>query len=199
MSKAWDEPGYTLFELVITMAIIAILAAIGIPSFQYVTASNRMSGEVNSLLGDMQYARNEAIKEGQWVTVCASALPSSPAPTCSGSAAWQTGWIVFSDPNNNQQVDANEPILRVQGAFTGTDTFVADNAAAAVTFNREGFAASGPLNATVLTHTVTITLHDSSNTSQWTRCLAVTSAFSPTAINTTGMLATEKAGVGNCS
>jgi type IV fimbrial biogenesis protein FimT len=94
--------GFNLFELLIVMSIVAIMAMIGIPSFKYVTAANRVSSEVNSLLGDMQYARSEAVKEGLPVTVCASANPTATAPSCSGSNAWQTGWIVFSDPTNSQ-------------------------------------------------------------------------------------------------
>src|ERR1700723_3610458 len=111
--------GFNLLELLIVMAIVAIMAMIGIPSFKYVTTSNRVSSEVNSLLGDMQYARNEAVKEGQTVTVCASSNATAILPGCSGSTSWQSGWIVFSDPSNNQKVpNANAIILRVQPAFT---------------------------------------------------------------------------------
>ena len=65
--------GFTLVELVTVMTIVAVLMALGVPSYQYVTNANRISSEVNGLLGDMQYARSEAIKEGQTVTICSSA------------------------------------------------------------------------------------------------------------------------------
>src|ERR1700731_3573705 len=93
--------GYTMFELVMVMSIVAILATIAIPSFQYVTASNRISSEINGLLADMRFARVEAIKEGLPVTVCASA----DGKTCIGNTnagVWTSGWIVFSDPSSNQ-------------------------------------------------------------------------------------------------
>jgi type IV fimbrial biogenesis protein FimT len=61
--------GFTLLELLITMSVATILLTIAIPSFQYVTNSNRIAGEVNGLLGDLQFARSEAIKEGQYVSV----------------------------------------------------------------------------------------------------------------------------------
>jgi type IV fimbrial biogenesis protein FimT len=155
--------GVTLVEMLTVILIAAILMAIGIPSYRSVTNSNRIASEVNGLLGDLQFARGEAIKEGQTVTACAS----TDGVQCTASNSWRNGWIVFSDPNANANVDsAAEAILRVQGAFSGTDTFLASNNTQAFTFNREGVAlgiAGGRL----------ITLHDSTSTSTWTRCLAV--------------------------
>ena len=75
-----NSAGFTLFELVIVMLIVAVMAAIAIPSFRYVTTSNRIASEVNQLLGDMRFARTEAIKEGQTVTVCSSANPHGVDP-----------------------------------------------------------------------------------------------------------------------
>jgi len=173
--------GFTLTELMMVIGISAILLVIGVPSFKYVTVSNRISTEVNGLLGDMQYARSMAIKQGLPVTVCASA----DGANCNGGTAWQNGWIVFLDSNSNQIVDPNEAVLRAQSPFSSTDTFVPDNGAfSAITFNREGYAST---NAAV---TVTMLLHDSTSNAAWTRCLAITPV---------GMLSTEKATVGNCT
>lgn len=157
--------GFTLVEMLITVAVVAILLVIGIPSFRFVTNSNRIAAEINGLLGDMQFARSEAIKEGNPVTVCVS----SDGLTCAGTAVntWQSGWIVFSDLNGNAAVDAgSDTILRVQKTFASTDTFVATNNVGAVTFNREGYA-NGIANGTMMQ------LHDSSNNHNWTRCLSV--------------------------
>jgi len=159
--------GFTVSELLVVMAIVAILMTLGIPSYRYITNSYRMSAEVNGLLGDLQYARAEAIKEGQPVTTCVS----TDGISCTGGAAWAGGWIVFSDPNNNATVDAGEPVLRVQTVFTGgnPDTFNASNAVTAITYNREGFA------TTVAGFPdTTITLHDPTASVGWTRCLWIT-------------------------
>jgi type IV fimbrial biogenesis protein FimT len=169
--------GYTMMELVMVVSLVGILAAIAIPGFRYVTVSNRIAGEVNGLLGDLQFARSEAVKEGQTVTVCSSANGTS----CAGSPNWQIGWIVFLDTNGDKQVQAGEAVVRVQPAFSSTDTFVAGSALNAVTFNRLGYAPTGsptPIN---------INLHDSTNNTNWTRCLA---------INPIGSAVTEKVGVG---
>jgi|SRR6516225_6507695 type IV fimbrial biogenesis protein FimT len=163
------QEGFTLTELLVVTAIVAILLGIGVPSFRYITNSYRMSSEVNGLLGDLQFARGEAIKEGQTVTACIS----RDGATCDvGGTTWQEGWIVFQDPNNNQIVDPGETVLRVQSTFSGTDTFVADSGANSVTFNREGFATSPAGGVPLLP--ATVKLHDQTASPTWTRCLYIT-------------------------
>ncbi len=170
--------GFTLVELLVTMTIAAILLGITVPSFRYVTTSNRMSGEINTLLGDMQYARSEALKEGQTVTICRSSdgLACLTSPTA--GTGWEKGWIIFSDPAANKTVPGTGP-LRVQKGFVGGDTLSFDKNISAVTFNREGFAFQ------VLTLTaITATLHDKTNNTSKARCLALT----------TGRITTETPG-----
>jgi type IV fimbrial biogenesis protein FimT len=185
-----------MIELLVVMTVAAILLALGVPSYRYVTYSNRVSSEINGLLGDLQYARSEAIKEGQTVTVCpANVTPPTPPTACATSSSWQNGWIVFSDINNNHTVASTANILRVSAAFTGSpqDTFVSNDNLTFVSFNREGFATALP---TALSGTptgyATITLHTTPNSAQWTRCLQ---------IFTSGMMGTEKTNdpQGNCS
>jgi type IV fimbrial biogenesis protein FimT len=166
--------GFTMTEFIIVMVIVAILAAIAIPSYKYVTTANRMSAEVNTLLGDMQFARSEAIKQGMPITIC---IANATGTGClgSGTIAWQNGWIVFTDTNSNQTLNtaAGEVVLRWQPAFTSTDTFVAHSASLwYLTFNRSGYAPTGSPTY--------ISLHDSTSNTQWTRCLAVTVIGSPT-------------------
>jgi type IV fimbrial biogenesis protein FimT len=149
--------GVTLFELIVVMGIVAILAAIAVPSYQYMTNSNRITAEINGLLGDLQFARSEAIKEGVSVQVCVS----TDGATCAtgGNNNWQDGWIVLAS-------GITLP-LRAQSAFTSTDTLVANNSLSAITFNREGFAAGLPASLEVLT------LHAATPTTASTRCLTV--------------------------
>jgi len=154
-----------MVEAVVVMGIVAILMAVAIPSYKYVTSANRIAAEINGLLGDMQFARAEAIKEGQTVTICASTNQT----TCSNATNWQGGWIVFADVNDDQSVDAGDTIYRVQKGFSGTDTLAANNNVAAVTFNREGFAGGPNMNNGGL-----FTLHAAVPTTETTRCLSVT-------------------------
>jgi type IV fimbrial biogenesis protein FimT len=158
--------GFTMIELVTVIAIVGILMAIGVPSFKYVTTANRISSEVNGLLGDMQFARAEAIKEGHPVVVCVS----TNFLTCNNSNTWQSGWIICSDLNNDGTCDAGDPVYRVQKPFTvsnSTDTFVASGNTSTLVFNREGF-------ATGLAATVVIALHNAAPVvPAYTRCLQI--------------------------
>lgn len=158
------QAGFTLTELMVVIAIVAILMSIGVPSYRYISNSYRISSEVNGLLGDAQFARSEAIKEGQQVVLCTS----TDSVTCAGVTTWQVGWIVCVDLNANNTCDAGEPVLRAQAAFNNTDTFLSDaaSAAKAIVFNREGFAVGFPALAI-------LTLHDSTHNSVWTRCLQI--------------------------
>ena len=94
----------TLMELFIVIVLVAVLISIAMPSYRNVTTNNRMAGESNALLGDMQFARAEAIREGQQVTVCVSSNGSS-CDVATLPPAWQEGWIIFSNPNNVTTVD----------------------------------------------------------------------------------------------
>jgi type IV fimbrial biogenesis protein FimT len=159
--------GVTLTELVVVMAIAGVLIGIGMPSYRYVTNSNRMSSEVNALLGDMQYTRSEALREGRTVVVCIS----SNGTSCAGGTTntWQSGWIVFPDINGDGAVSGGESVLRVQTALSGTDVFK-DSAGTLtqVRFNREGFAIGLPNAGSLLV------LRESTANQSWTRCLSIT-------------------------
>jgi type IV fimbrial biogenesis protein FimT len=157
-----------MVELLVVVMIVSILMAIGVPSYRYVTTSNRLSAEINGLLGDMQFARSEAVKEGRTVTACSAASSTS----CGGTADWSKGWIVYSDSNNNGALDAGEAILRVQPPLAPGDTLQDKSGTlSAATFNRAGLLSSAGLAA----NGFTLTLHDSTATSAWTRCLWIAS------------------------
>src|ERR1700730_4240954 len=111
--------GFTLVEMAVVMTIVAILVGIAAPSFRSVTTTNRISGEINGLLGDMQYARSEALKEGQIVTICSS----TDGINC-GTAPWDQGWFIFSDPLGAK---TGGQALRIQKGFMGGDTLQFDN------------------------------------------------------------------------
>jgi len=163
-AKYRARSGFTLIELMMTITVAAILLAIGVPSFKYVTSANRASGEINGLLGDMQFARGEAIKEGQTVTICAA---NAAGTQCSGSTFWNTGWLVFSDTGVIGTIDGTDYVLKMQKPFSSTDTLTADHGITGVTFSREGFTASLP-------GAVTFTLHTVPVNAAYTRCLSAT-------------------------
>jgi type IV fimbrial biogenesis protein FimT len=163
MKSQFKQSGVTLIELLVVIGIATILAAVGIPSYKYVTKANRASNEINSLLGDMQFARYEAVKEGLTVQVCPG---GATATTCTASATWGGGWIVLS----NAAATGGASIVLRRGlpfsSFNSTDTLTNGAGTSPISFNREGFASGLGANAV-------FTLHDSTSTSSYTRCLVV--------------------------
>jgi type IV fimbrial biogenesis protein FimT len=174
------QRGLTMIELMVTLAVAALLLAVAVPSFVSTIQSNRVLTEVNALVGDLQYARSEAIKEGVPVSVCVS----SNGTTCLAANTWHSGWIVFPDPTASGVVAPGVTPLRVHAAFTGGDTFVASPQATWVSYSRDGFALNLPAGG------VTLTLHTSPEVGSATRCLTLTLV---------GHQTVESAGTGTCS
>lgn len=105
--------GFTLVELMITVAVLAILAAIGFPSFQSVLRSNRVATGTNELIASLALARSEAIRN----TVSSGICPSANGTSCNDD--WSDGWLVWQDVDGNGNLDGTEPVLRYSQAKTG--------------------------------------------------------------------------------
>lgn len=86
--------GFTLIELMVTIAVLGILLAVAVPSFVSMVANNRSVAASNELMTALNMARAEAVRRGSRISIC----PSSNGTACSGSGgAWASGWIVFTD------------------------------------------------------------------------------------------------------
>ncbi len=84
--------GFTLYELIVTVAVAAIILSFGVPGFKGFIDNNRATTHTNDLVTALNLARSEATRRGAAITVCSSADNA----TCSGSNDWSTGWIVRS-------------------------------------------------------------------------------------------------------
>jgi type IV fimbrial biogenesis protein FimT len=109
--------GFTLIELVVTVGMIAIVFAIAIPSMTTFTQNDRLTTNINTLIGHLAYARSEAVKRSQQVSICISSNTTS----CTGGN-WQDGWIVYIDADGSNTFTAGEQVLRAQQALDGANT-----------------------------------------------------------------------------
>lgn len=107
--------GFTLLELMITLGIVAIVAMFAIPGMNTYIQNERLTTQINTLVGHLALARSEAVLRHQQVVVCGS----SNGASC--GANWNQGWMVFVDANNNGW-DATDTVVRVQQALEGGNT-----------------------------------------------------------------------------
>lgn len=98
--------GFTLLEMMIVIAIIGIVAAVGLPSFRYLTSSTKVKSASTELYLGLIRARNEAVKRNRLVSVSKNA------------AGWAAGWQIIADDNQD-------------GVFTGADRMVHETSAQA--------------------------------------------------------------------
>lgn len=117
-NKDNSSQGFTLIELLIVIAIIGITLAIGVPGFQSLVASNRLTTSTNGLVSALQLAKSEAIKSNRLVIV-------------SKNTSWASGWVVFADKNQNDAQDVGtEPTI---SSFDALNTGFAVNPTAEYT------------------------------------------------------------------
>lgn len=101
--------GLTLIELMVTIAIAAILLALGVPSFIETFANNRVRVQTDDMMVALALARSEAIKKATRVTVC----KSSDRTSCTAASSWNQGWIIITDGGTEGVKDGTDQILRV--------------------------------------------------------------------------------------
>jgi type IV fimbrial biogenesis protein FimT len=136
-----NNHGFTLIELIVTLAVFSLLVAIAAPSFNAFTDSSRRASEVNNISGALSYARSESIKRNSTVSVCAR-TSTVGAETCSTLANdWKYGWMIFDDTDADSVLDAGETLLRLFGPISkgSVITETSGNAILAITFRGSGF------------------------------------------------------------
>jgi type IV fimbrial biogenesis protein FimT len=124
--------GFTLIELIVTIAIAAVLLTIAVPNFISFQRNSELTSATNSFVAALSAARGEAMKRGRQAVV----VPRE-------DNNWATGWTVFVDTDSNQQFNGSD-ILIVQGSalpsyFNATGQGTAQNSPAYIMFNPSGY------------------------------------------------------------
>lgn len=131
MRKYSLQQGFTLMELMVTLAVAGVILGIAVPNFRDFMRNSRLTSASNDLIASIGLARTEAVKRQLPVAVCATTNPNGTPPNCSG--AWASGassaWAVWVDFDNDWVIDnnANEPVLRRHEALDATLTVRSDN------------------------------------------------------------------------
>ena len=104
--------GFTAIELMVVVSIVAILAALAGPSFTPLIENWRVRESAEQLQSTLHYARSEAIKRGGRVVIQKIPNNTNGCTTASSTRAWDCGWIVCHDTNDNGTCNAAEPVLQ---------------------------------------------------------------------------------------
>lgn len=102
--------GFTLYELLMTTALVGIVLAAGLPAFSGTLARQRQAIEINALFHAIHLARKESIVRRKVVSLC----PSPDGQSCEPTTDWSAGWIMFenADRDSPPRLDPGEIVLR---------------------------------------------------------------------------------------
>lgn len=111
-SAARAAPGFTLAELLVGVALGALLLAMALPGYRAWIADEQLMNHARLLAGSMQLARSEAIKRGHRVNLCKSA----DGVQCADAGRWDQGFILHGDIDRTGEVDGTDAIIRFEPA-----------------------------------------------------------------------------------
>jgi type IV fimbrial biogenesis protein FimT len=121
--KPFPVRGYTLLELLVTLAVGGVLVGLATPPLRSLVLDSRRVTDVNALVHSVQLARNEAAKRRQPVVLCKT---ENWINCGDDTVRWDAGWMVFANTDDLSPLSrsAAEPLLwahqpTIQGSITG--------------------------------------------------------------------------------
>lgn len=137
--------GFTLTELLITLAIAGILAMIGAPAMGSLLARTRNASAEVAIADALRHARSAAVMHNTRVLVC----PSRDGHRCQPDLDWQHGWIVARDADHDGQPDAGVPVIATRAAMPAGIRMVTSAGRPQVVFHPNGSAAGSNARFTI--------------------------------------------------
>ncbi|MCP4320852.1 MAG: prepilin-type N-terminal cleavage/methylation domain-containing protein [Alteromonadales bacterium] len=125
--------GFNLLELMITLAVFAIIAGISLPSFLDLINRIQFDSYSNNFRNSIRLANSESVKRGVSITMCTS---NSDSSDCSGNAGWENGWLI----KETVTVSGRDPIVMIHEPLQDTFSLRGDSSNNTTQFT---FSASG--------------------------------------------------------
>lgn len=116
--------GFTAIELLITIAILGVLAALASPSLRDTVERWRVRQALEGMTATVYYARSEAIKRGGNITIRKEANNTGGCTAAPTNEDWGCGWVVFVDTNGDGTQQAGEETLQTHPSTTGVAVMV---------------------------------------------------------------------------
>lgn len=129
------QRGFTAIELMVVVAILAILTALALPSFTDMVRRYRVKRAVEDIAATLQLAKVESIKRGGGVTLRKA---SSAGCSTSMSQEWSCGWLIFLDTNSNGALNTGEITLLSSPPPKGVVVMATKNSMTYAKFDRWG-------------------------------------------------------------
>ncbi len=153
--------GFTMVELMVVVALVAVVSAIAIPNFQNLIARSNIASQINEFVATLHLAKSTAMQRGRYVTICRTTDDTLAVPVCNGASIpaasgaparlqenWATGWAIFVEEDaagSLYTIDAGDTIIKRFPARS-TNYFILNGVtttAQHITFNPQGNFAGG--------------------------------------------------------
>lgn len=122
--KVTFDRGFTVLELMVVLAIAAILVSMAVPSFLDGIKNNRLTTINNEFFASLNLARSEAIKRGVSITV--RKVDDNSATNLGATANWEDGWDVFTDADSDGNFEAGDTLIKTYQALPANFTLRGD-------------------------------------------------------------------------
>jgi type IV fimbrial biogenesis protein FimT len=142
------EQGFTLIELVIIIAITAILGRLAVTSFSNSIHNNRVLTYTNGLIAGLNLAKSTAIQRGNYVIMCATDNPTLTSPTCASN--WASGWLVYYSTTTTGTPASNGSVLIKTGDSSASNVTTSGTAGTKIVFTSRGLVNGATADVTII-------------------------------------------------